>query len=98
NAISDIRELPGGRIVVSSADPTLLLLDPTGAVLWEFDSPGADFRNQTTTLKVSPDGKQVLFGFELGGKSRAIFDISKRVLDLAPAPGPSSWPLGLKGS
>src|SRR5262249_45756099 len=88
NAISDIRELPGGRIVVSSADPTLLLLDPTGAVLWEFDSPGADFRNQTTTLKVSPDGKQVLFGFELGGKSRAIFDISKRVLDLAPAPGP----------
>jgi WD40 repeat protein len=88
NAISDIREIPGGRIVVGSTDPRLSLLDPTGAALWQIDSPGADFRNQNTTLKVSPDGKQVLFGFELGGKSSAMFDISKRVLDVAPAPGP----------
>jgi DNA-binding beta-propeller fold protein YncE len=88
NTIKAIRELSGGRIAVGSAFPSLSLFDQTGSVLWQADSPGANLRGQATTLKVSPDGKQVLFGFEEGGKSMAAFDISKRALDLAPAPHP----------
>jgi WD40 repeat protein len=88
NTIQRIRERSGGRIVVASSFPSLSLFDRTGSVLWQADSPGANLRGQATTLKVSPDGKQVLFGFEEGGKSMAAFDISKRALDLAPAPHP----------
>jgi WD40 repeat protein len=89
SSIADIRELSGGRIVVGSMRPSLSLFDRKGSVLWQLDAPGADFRGQATTLKVSPDGKQVLFRFDIADdKSLAAFDISKRALDLSPAQRP----------
>src|SRR5262249_10966353 len=68
--------------------PSLGLFDRTGSVLSQLDVPGTDFRDQRT-LKVSPDGKQVLFHFDSDDdKSLAAFDISKRALDLSPARRP----------
>src|SRR5262249_19472907 len=88
DTITGIRELSGGRIVVGSMRPSLGLFDRTGSVLSQLDVPGTDFRDQRT-LKVSPDGKQVLFHFDSDDdKSLAAFDISKRALDLSPARRP----------
>jgi hypothetical protein len=86
--IVDIRELSDGRIVVGSGRPSLSLFDRKGSVLWQRDAPGVDFRPETRTLKVSPDGKQVLFHFSMDDKSLAAFDISTRALDLSPARRP----------
>ena len=66
--IVDIRELSDGRIVVGSGRPSLSLFDRKGSVLWQRDAPGVDFRPETRTLKVSPDGKQVLFHFSMDDK------------------------------
>ena len=86
DTIADIRELSDGRIVVGSMRPSLSLFDRQGSVLWQRDAPGADFRGQVKTFKVSPDGKQVLFHFDSDDdKSLTAFDISKRALDLSPA-------------
>jgi WD40 repeat protein len=85
--IAGIQELSDGRIVVGSMLPSLSLFDRKGSVLWQHDASGADFRGQTKTLKVSLDGKQVLFHFDRDDdKSSAAFDVSKRTLDLSPAP------------
>jgi WD40 repeat protein len=89
DAIVDIRELSDGRIVVGTMLPSLSLFDRKGSVLWQLDAPGADLRGQATTLKVSPDGKQVLFHFDGNDdKSLAAFDVSNRALDLSPAQRP----------
>src|SRR5262249_17681296 len=88
NTISDIQELPGGRVVLASTAPSVSVFDRTGSVLWQHGAPGAHFEDQATALKVSPDGKQALFGFERGGSSMATFDIIKRTLDLTPTPDP----------
>jgi uncharacterized caspase-like protein len=89
DTVVDIRELSGGRIVVGSMQPSLSLFDRKGSVLWQRDAPGVDFRYEIGTLKVSSDGKQVLFQFDSADdKSLAAFDISKRALDLSPARRP----------
>src|SRR5262249_7011321 len=98
STIADIRELSDGRIVVGSMQPSLSLFDRKGSVLWQLDAPGADFRDQAATFKVSPDGKQVLFHFDRGDdKSVAAFDISKRALDLSPAQSPKLIAPRVKG-
>jgi len=97
DTITGIRELSGGRIVVGSMRPSLGLFDRTGSVLSQLDVPGTDFRDQRT-LKVSPDGKQVLFHFDSDDdKSLAAFDISKRALDLSPARRPELIAPRVKG-
>jgi WD40 repeat protein len=89
STIADIREISDGRIVVGSMRPSLSLFDRKGSALWQLGAPVADFRDQTRTLKVSRDGKQVLFHFDRDDdKSLAAFDISKRALDLSPAESP----------
>src|SRR5262245_11158820 len=89
STISDVRELSDGRIVAGSMRPSLSLFDRKGSALWRRDAPGADFVGQATTLKVSPDGNQVLFHFDShDDKSLAAFDISKRALDLSPGQRP----------
>ena len=89
NTIADIRELSDGRVVVASMAPSLSLFDRTGSVLWKHDALGTDFSDQAATLKVSLDGKQVLFHFDRNDdKSLATFDISTRALDLSPAQRP----------
>src|SRR5262245_7782560 len=96
--IADIRELSGDRIVVGSMAPGLSLFDRKDSVLWKRDTPGAAFLGQARTLKVSPDGKQVLFHFNSDdNKSLAAFDISKRALDLSPAQRPDLIAPRVKG-
>jgi len=85
DTITDIRELSGDRIVVSSMRPSLGLFDRKGSVLWQLDPQGADLRFQRKSLKVSQDGSQVLFNFDQDDEtSMAAFNISKRILDIAP--------------
>jgi WD40 repeat protein len=96
--VAGIRELSGGRVVLASMAPSLSLFDRKGSVLWQRDAPGADFRDQATTLKVSQDGKQVLFHFDVDDdKSLASFDVSKRALDLSPARRPELIAPRVKG-
>jgi WD40 repeat protein len=82
--ISGIRELSGGRLAVSSFDPSVSLFDRTGASLWSAESRGADFRS--TRLEVSADGKRILFGFALGAKTQATFDVGQRAFEPDAAP------------
>jgi WD40 repeat protein len=98
SSIADIREISDGRIVVGSMRPSLGLFDRKGSALWQLDTPGPDFRDQATTLKVSLDGKQVLFHFDSDDdKSLAAFDISKRALDLSPGQRPELIAPRIKG-
>jgi WD40 repeat protein len=88
DSIADVLQLSGGRIGVASLRPSLSLFDRNGAMEWLLDAPNVDFRGQSTTLKVSQDGKQALFHFNDDKKTLALFDISKRTLDLAPVEPP----------
>jgi WD40 repeat protein len=87
NTIAGIEELPGDRIVVADMRPSLSLFDRTGSVLWQVEPAGADMRTQQTTLKVSPDGKEVLFNFDRDDPKTAVgFDVSKREFGPTIAP------------
>src|SRR5262249_22332173 len=98
DTITGIRELSSGRIVVGSMRPSLGLFDRKGSVLSQLDVPGTDFRDQQRTLKVSLDGKQVLFHFDSDDdKSLAAFDVGKRALDLSPARRPELIAPRVKG-
>src|SRR5258708_18358334 len=83
--IVDVREISDGRIVVGFGRPSLSLLVRKGSFLWQLAAPLPDLRYETKTLKVSPDGKQVLFHFDpKDEKSLAAFAITSRPLDLPP--------------
>jgi WD40 repeat protein len=85
NTISGVRALSDGRLVVASHTPNLTLLDRTLSVLWQAAGPGADFRDQEDTFKVSADGRQVLFRLRYSG-SDILFDLNNRTLAPAEAP------------
>ena len=60
---SGIDVLPDGRILVSTAQPCLGLLDAVGQPIWTHASPPIlDFRGQSDVMRVSQDGKVVDFG------------------------------------
>jgi WD40 repeat protein len=77
--------LPGGDLLVASADPWLARLAPDGAPRWRHGPPVADFRDQFDSLSVSYDGSRVGFGFQQFGASPARFDLATRSLVVAPA-------------
>jgi WD40 repeat protein len=75
NAVSGLRALPDGALLVAAQDPFLALLEPDGRSRWAHPSPKADLRDQYDTLAVSADGTIVDFGFEPRGKSPLRFDL-----------------------
>jgi WD40 repeat protein len=83
--VMSLLPLPGGDLLVASADPWLARLAPDGTARWRHGPPGADFRDQFNRLSVSNDGSRVGFGFQVFGKSPARFDLATRSLVLAPA-------------
>jgi WD40 repeat protein len=91
NAISGLRGLPGGGLLVAAQDPFLELLKPDGKPLWMNPSPKADFRGQQDILAVSTDGTIVDFGFEQGGKSPLRFDVRELKLVSNPPTVPQTF-------
>ena len=76
--------MPDGGLLVGSADPWLAVLDAAGAPRWVQRPPQADLRDQVRTLRVSADGGVVDFGYEVGGKAPARFDLARLALTLDP--------------
>ena len=80
NAVMSLVPLPGGDLLVASADPRLSRLAPDGTSRWQHGSPAADLRYETRRLSVSADGGHIGFHFDLLGKSPAHFDLTSRAL------------------
>jgi DNA-binding beta-propeller fold protein YncE len=80
NMVAGLAALPDGRLLVTTQDPFLELLEPDGRPRWQHASPTADFRNQGDRLRVSADGTIVDFGFALFGRSPLRFDLRARKL------------------
>ena len=80
NTVMSLVPLPGGDLLVASADPWLARLAPDGTPRWRHGPPAADFRDQFDRLSVSADGTRIGFGFQAFGKSPARFDLATRTL------------------
>ena len=91
NTIVDLIQLRDGRLVFGSTEPGFGILDQDGSrVLWR-GPPGADFRN--APLYTSADGLRVGFGYELWGRSPAVFSTSDRLLSPGELPPSVAGPL-----
>jgi hypothetical protein len=84
STVMSLVPLPGGDLLVASADPYLARLRPEEGARWQHGPPKADFRNQRDMLSVSADGARIDFGFAPFGKDPARFDLSTRRLTLDP--------------
>jgi WD40 repeat protein len=82
--ITGLAPLPSGELLVSAADPSLVLLEGNGRALWSSQRIKADFRDQYENFSVSRDGTLIDFGFMQHGTQRARFDLRKRVLTSDP--------------
>lgn len=87
NTVMSLVPLPGGDLLVASADPWLGRLAPDGTPRWRHGPPGADLRNEFKRLSVSADGEHIGFHFDLFGKSPAHFDLTSRALIAGSATG-----------
>jgi len=85
NTIMDIRPLPGGGVAVSSADPAITLLDPSGNKVKQRLPVIADYRQAYEKFTLSQDGRRIRFGLKRFGGSPSLFDLGARQLTSAPA-------------
>ena len=85
DTVMSLVPLPGGDLLVASADPWLGRLAPDGTPRWRHRPPAADFRHDFNRLSVSADGERIGFHFDLFGKAPAQFDLTSRVLTLGSA-------------
>jgi WD40 repeat protein len=84
NNVHTLIALPGGDLLVAGSS-FLIRVGPDGAQRWAQQTRLADFRAQFDCFTVSADGARVGFGYELGGRNPAYFDIAKRALVLGLA-------------
>jgi hypothetical protein len=80
NTVMSLVPLPGGDLLVASADPWLNRLAPDGTPRWRHGPPEVDFRQQDGRLSVSADGDRIGFQFDPTSKSAAHFDLKSREL------------------
>jgi len=78
NSLMDLLPLSGGRLLFGSQDPSWGLLNAQGTRTLFHAPVGADFRDNQAGFTLSADGTQVRFGYELFGKSPAVFDSQRR--------------------
>jgi Caspase domain/WD domain, G-beta repeat len=97
NRISGLAALSGGRLLVTTTDPFLELLEQDGRPRWLHRSPKADFRAQEDQLAVSADGTIVDFGFEQLGKSPLRFDLHALKLSDDPPADKQTIPAKQRG-
>jgi outer membrane protein assembly factor BamB len=68
------RAINARHLFVARGNPCFTMLKADGGILWAHP-PGGDFRNQTKSFSVSPDGTVIDFGFEEFGKFPLRFDL-----------------------
>ncbi len=78
NTIMELIPLPGEMLAFSSAMPEWGVLNSRGQRVHFHASSVADFRDGQSAFQLSYDAAQVRFGYELWGKSPAVFDIQTR--------------------
>ncbi len=79
--IMHVLPLAGGGMAFGAGDPAFGLLSSSGERTL-FQAPAiADYRNNREGFLLSGDGKSVRFGYEVRGKSPAVFDPTARRLD-----------------
>jgi WD40 repeat protein len=86
--VDEIIALPGGDLL-AAAYTQIIRVDSNGTTRWAHEAQIADFREQFDGLMVSADGSRVKFGYELKGKSPALFDVATRSLLVPPSGDPN---------
>jgi WD40 repeat protein len=82
NSIMDIRPLPGGKVVIATAEPSISIFNTKGQKLLERQAGIADFRG--TKLLVSNDASIVQFGYQYGNRQTGRFSLHERLLTVNP--------------
>ena len=85
NTVLDIQSLPTGGIVYGATDPAWGKINAKGERTQFVESDIPDYRLNTEGFKISKDGTEIGFGYELAGGSPARFSVVKRQLDLTSA-------------
>ncbi len=80
DVIMDLVPLVDGRLVFGSGAPAWGVVSATGQRRLFHTPPVADFRGNQEGFTLSADAAQVRFGYELWGKSPAVFDSQSRAL------------------
>jgi WD40 repeat protein len=74
STITDLVPLPGGRLAFSSTGPTWGVVDEAGQKILSHVPAVADFRESYENFRLSHDGAQVRFSYDVSGKFMAVFD------------------------
>jgi len=96
NSITDLRPLPGGRILFGTGDPAFGIAQKVssagGSSMLLGAPPLADYRGDNTVshFRISSDGASVAFGYEQFGKAPAWFSLPTRELKVGAALNRSS--------
>lgn len=89
--ILDLLPLHDGRLVFGAGDPSWGVLDAYGRRIHFQEPPVASFdrRNSPEVFALAPDASRVRFGYLLGGKSPAVFDLAARSLKSSESQDPA---------
>ena len=100
NTMMDLVPLPNGDLAWASQDPAWGVLDAQGTTLRSQQPAILDYRDMNDVFRVSHDGRQIQFAYEVSGKEPAQFDISSRGFvsgDGQRLSAPSTLPLEIEG-
>jgi WD40 repeat protein len=84
NTALGLDTLPEGRILVTSGQPCLGLMDARGEPIWTVTAPVLDFREQEDVMRVSEDGRVVDFGYRGSDGPVLRFDLRSLALSTPP--------------
>jgi WD40 repeat protein len=84
NTALGLNALLDGRILVTSTEPCVGLMEAGGKQLWAVGSPILDFRGQADAMRVSQDGQLVDFGYR--GSAGPLLRFDMRSLTLSSGP------------
>ena len=71
----------GAGVLVSLADPALVLVDGNGNKLFTKLGISGDMRSMADGFAISPDGRRVRFGLKGDGKTFSLFDVGRASLE-----------------
>lgn len=82
SGITDIQPLPNGGVIYAGGDPAWGVIDASGKRLRFVMSGIADYRAMFENFRVSDDGAEIGYGYEVFGRSAARFSLVERRLEL----------------
>ncbi len=80
--VGDIQPLPNGGVIYETLDPAWGIIDASGKRTRYIVSSIADYRGLWENFRVSFNGAEIGFGYEVFGKSAALFALLERRLAL----------------